>query len=57
MWTPSSALQLDMVSLFKYLKLNIYFKKGNIVPMTNQGRIACIIFALFGAPLAIMLVN
>uniref|UniRef100_A0A915DVY1 Potassium channel domain-containing protein n=1 Tax=Ditylenchus dipsaci TaxID=166011 RepID=A0A915DVY1_9BILA len=30
---------------------------GNIVPVTNHGRIACIVFALFGAPLAIITIG
>ena len=33
----------------------VYFVPGygNIVPATSTGRIACVLFALFGAPLAI----
>ena len=30
---------------------------GNIVPATSSGRIACVVFALFGAPLAIITIG
>uniref|UniRef100_A0A0R3S1V2 Ion_trans_2 domain-containing protein n=1 Tax=Elaeophora elaphi TaxID=1147741 RepID=A0A0R3S1V2_9BILA len=30
---------------------------GNIVPVTSSGRIACVIFALFGVPLAIITIG
>uniref|UniRef100_A0A183E9D4 Ion_trans_2 domain-containing protein n=1 Tax=Gongylonema pulchrum TaxID=637853 RepID=A0A183E9D4_9BILA len=30
---------------------------GNIVPVTPYGRIACVVFALFGAPLAIITIG
>nr|CAD2124197.1 unnamed protein product [Meloidogyne enterolobii] len=50
MWTPSSALFFAATTMAT-------IGYGNIVPMTNQGRIACIIFALFGAPLAIITIG
>jgi hypothetical protein len=30
---------------------------GNIVPVTSKGRVVCVIFALFGAPLAIITIG
>lgn len=47
--------QLAMVFIF--LSLIFKFFLGNIVPVTNHGRIACIVFALFGAPLAIITIG
>ncbi|CAI5441775.1 unnamed protein product [Caenorhabditis angaria] len=50
MWTKSSALFFAATTMAT-------IGYGNIVPATTQGRIACVIFALFGAPLAIITIG
>ncbi|CEF70719.1 Potassium channel subfamily K member 18 [Strongyloides ratti] len=50
LWTHSS-------SLFFAATTMATIGYGNIVPVTPQGRIACVIFALFGAPLAIITIG
>lgn len=37
-----------------YCPLNLVSGYGNLVPATTQGRVACIIFALFGIPLLLV---
>ncbi|GMT13211.1 hypothetical protein PFISCL1PPCAC_4508, partial [Pristionchus fissidentatus] len=50
LWTASSALFFAATTMAT-------IGYGNIVPATAQGRIACVIFALFGAPLAIITIG
>ncbi|CAB3405247.1 unnamed protein product [Caenorhabditis bovis] len=50
MWTASSALFFAATTMAT-------IGYGNIVPATSSGRIACVIFALFGAPLAIITIG
>ncbi|KIH45902.1 Ion channel, partial [Ancylostoma duodenale] len=50
MWTASSALFFAATTMAT-------IGYGNIVPATSSGRIACVVFALFGAPLAIITIG
>uniref|UniRef100_A0AC35U7S5 TWiK family of potassium channels protein 7 n=1 Tax=Rhabditophanes sp. KR3021 TaxID=114890 RepID=A0AC35U7S5_9BILA len=50
LWTASS-------SLFFAATTMATIGYGNIVPVTPYGRIACVVFALFGAPLAIITIG
>ncbi|KAK0395640.1 hypothetical protein QR680_001369 [Steinernema hermaphroditum] len=50
MWTGSSALFFAATTMAT-------IGYGNIVPVTPYGRITCVIFALFGAPLAIITIG
>lgn len=43
--------------LQQLLKLLKFLGYGNIVPVTVSGKIACVIFALIGAPLAIITIG
>uniref|UniRef100_A0A915A4Y1 Potassium channel domain-containing protein n=1 Tax=Parascaris univalens TaxID=6257 RepID=A0A915A4Y1_PARUN len=50
LWTASSALFFAATTMAT-------IGYGNIVPVTPYGRIACVVFALFGAPLAIITIG
>uniref|UniRef100_A0A914DZ74 Potassium channel domain-containing protein n=1 Tax=Acrobeloides nanus TaxID=290746 RepID=A0A914DZ74_9BILA len=50
LWTRSSALFFAATTMAT-------IGYGNIVPVTAEGRIACVVFALFGAPLAIITIG
>ncbi|EJW74124.1 hypothetical protein WUBG_14971, partial [Wuchereria bancrofti] len=50
LWTASSAIFFAATTMAT-------IGYGNIVPATSYGRIACIIFALFGVPLAIITIG
>ncbi|TMS35357.1 hypothetical protein L596_002777 [Steinernema carpocapsae] len=63
MWTGSSALFFAATTMATIggatMRRNSMFSLGygNIVPVTPYGRITCVIFALFGAPLAIITIG
>ncbi|KAF1764562.1 hypothetical protein GCK72_004511 [Caenorhabditis remanei] len=50
MWTTSSALFFAATTMAT-------IGYGNIVPVTPLGRLACVLFALFGAPIAIITIG
>ncbi|KAL3993661.1 Ion channel family protein [Acanthocheilonema viteae] len=50
LWTASSAIFFAATTMAT-------IGYGNIVPITSHGRIACVIFALFGVPLAIITIG
>ncbi|CAI2336476.1 unnamed protein product [Caenorhabditis sp. 36 PRJEB53466] len=50
MWTASSALFFAATTMAT-------IGYGNIVPVTPLGRLACVLFALFGAPIAIITIG
>lgn len=50
LWTHSSAIFFAATTMAT-------IGYGNIVPVTNGGRVLCIFFALFGAPLAIITIG
>ncbi|EFO14477.2 hypothetical protein LOAG_14041 [Loa loa] len=50
LWTASSAIFFAATTMAT-------IGYGNIVPVTSYGRIACVIFALFGVPLAIITIG
>ncbi|KAJ1345822.1 hypothetical protein KIN20_000441 [Parelaphostrongylus tenuis] len=52
---PPWLLSVIFSLLFFYNFVNSGY--GNIVPATSSGRIACVVFALFGAPLAIITIG
>ena len=67
MWTWSSALFFAATTMAtigisfwwakQMVKYLIFSGYGNIVPVTVSGKIACVIFALIGAPLAIITIG
>lgn len=65
LWTATSSLFFSATTMatigckFKEVQLPVWFvsSDGNVVPVTTHGRLACVIFALFGAPLAIITIG
>ncbi|KRY67364.1 TWiK family of potassium channels protein 7 [Trichinella pseudospiralis] len=57
-WTIQSSVFFAMTTM---VTIGLHFVKilgyGNVVPMTAEGRLLCIIFALFGCPLAIITIG